>query len=292
LQTQDRSSDLLVLNMVGEGSFGAVYRAEHIATKAQVAVKIIPTNDDEFDKIKGEIDILSRCDSPYVVGYFECFIKNIPNKPAEMWIVMEYCEGGSMSDLLELGSLPEDIIRAVSASIVLGLQYLHGVANVCHRDIKCGNVLLTEDARVKLADFGVSAELTNTINKRKTVVGSPFWMAPEVIRESHYDGRADVWSLGITVIEMAEGAPPHSNLNPLRAIFVIPNKPAPTLADPDNWSPEMLDFVRCCCQKDPNQRHDSALLSSHPFVKQEVIALRALHEDDGSLSKLSPLAKV
>lgn len=103
-------------------------------------------------------------------------------------------------------------------------------------------------------------------------------MAPEVIRESHYDGRADVWSLGITAIEMAEGAPPHANLNPLRAIFVIPTKPAPTLADPDNWSPEMLDFVRVCCQKDPNQRHDSASLSSHPFVKQEVIALRNLHE--------------
>ena len=292
-QNKDRSSDLTILNMLGEGSFGAVYKAEHKASSAEVAVKIIPTNDAEFDKIKGEIDILSRCDSPYVVGYFECFIKNTPNKPSEMWIVMEYCEGGSMSDLLEQqqGSLPEDIIRAVSASIVLGLQYLHGVANVCHRDIKCGNVLLTEDARVKLADFGVSAELTQTINKRKTVVGSPFWMAPEVIRESHYDGRADVWSLGITVIEMAEGAPPHSNLNPLRAIFVIPNKPAPTLADPDNWSPEMLDFVKCCCQKDPNQRHDSALLSSHPFVKQEVITLRSLHEDDGSLSKLSAAAK-
>ena len=103
---------------------------------------------------------------------------------------------------------------------------------------------LTEDARVKLADFGVSAELTKTINKRKTVVGSPSWMAAEVIRESHYDGQADVWSVGITAIEMAEGAPPHSNLNPLRAIFVIPNKPAPTLADPDNWSPETLDFVK------------------------------------------------
>ena len=97
--------------------------------------------------------------------------------------------------------------------------------------------------------------------------------------------------MGITVIEMAEGTPPHSNLNPLRAFFVIPKKPAPTVADPDDWSPEMMDFLRCCCQKDPNQRQDSALLSSHPFVKQEVIALRALHEDDGSLSKLSAVAK-
>ena len=107
-------------------------------------------------------------------------------------------------------------------------------------------------------------------------------MAPEVIRESHYDGRADVWSLGITAVEMAEGAPPHANLHPLRAIFVIPTKPAPTLADPDQWSPEMLDFVRCCCQKDPSQRHDSALLSAHPFVKQEVIALRAMYRNEVS----------
>lgn len=287
----DRSSDFELSTLLGEGSFGVVYKGSHLASHAVVAIKIIPkmsNDDDESDKIKSEIDILSRCDSPYIVGYFECFNKAaISKKQGEMWIVMEYCVGGSMSDLLGVRGIPEECIRAVAASIVLGLEYLHGVANVCHRDIKCGNVLLTEDGHVKLADFGVSAELTNTLNKRKTVVGSPFWMAPEVIRESHYDGRADVWSLGITVIEMAEGAPPHSNLNPLRAIFVIPTKPAPTLADPDSWSPEMLDFVRCCCQKDPAQRHDSALLSGHPFVKQEVLALRQMHESEGSISKMS-----
>ncbi|GAX15740.1 serine/threonine kinase 3 [Fistulifera solaris] len=276
----DKSSDLIIQNLLGEGSFGAVYKSIHKATGAVVAVKIIPNSTIEDEKIKGEIDILSRCDSPYIVGYFECIIRPPTDKPGELWIVMEYCEGGSMTDLLEASNgypLPEDSIRVVCASVVLGLEYLHGVANVCHRDIKCGNVLLTEDAHVKLADFGVSAELSNTLNKRKTVVGSPYWMAPEVIRESHYDGRADVWSLGITVIEMAEGAPPHANLHPLRAIFVIPTKPAPTLADPDIWSPEMLDFVRCCCRKEPSQRYDSALLSSHPFIKQEVIALREMY---------------
>ena len=294
----DRSDALEILALLGEGSFGAVYRARHKETDAVVAVKIIPEmnhgghgdgeHDTEADKIMSEIDILSRCDSPFIVGYFECFVKPPAKRldNGEMWIVMEYCEGGSMSDLIEAGGglngygEGEDVIRAVCASIVLGLEYLHGVANVCHRDIKCGNVLLTNDGHVKLADFGVSAELTNTINKRKTVVGSPFWMAPEVIRESHYDGRADVWSLGITCIEMAEGAPPHANLNPLRAIFVIPTKPAPTLADPDAWSPDMLDFIRCCCKKDPNQRHDSALLASHPFIKREVNDLRALHKQN------------
>mmetsp|Transcript_10484 Transcript_10484/g.15240 ORF Transcript_10484/g.15240 Transcript_10484/m.15240 type:complete len:833 (+) Transcript_10484:437-2935(+) len=295
----DRSSELEKLCLLGEGSFGCVYKARHKFTSAIVAVKIIQNADmnssgggeSESDKIMSEIDILSRCDSPFIVGYFECFMK-MPTKRlgnAEMWIVMEYCQGGSMSDLIEAGGglnsfiMPEDCIRAACASIVLGLEYLHGVVNICHRDIKCGNVLITDDGHVKLADFGVSAELTNTLNKRKTVVGSPFWMAPEVIRESHYDGRADVWSLGITCIEMAEGAPPHSNLNPLRAIFVIPSKPAPTLADPDAWSPEMLDFIRCCCKKDPKQRYDSAQLASHPFVKQEVIALRQLHVDAGGV---------
>ena len=293
----DKSQDLNILKLLGEGSFGAVYKSVHRPTGAVVAVKVIPNaggTASEDEKIKGEIDILSRCDSPYIVGYCECFIKPPTEKPGEMWIVMEYCEGGSVTDLIEASSnhhLPEDCVRAVCASIVLGLEYLHGVANVCHRDIKCGNVLLTSDGHVKLADFGVSAELTNTMNKRKTVVGSPYWMAPEVIRESHYDGRADVWSLGITLIEMAEGAPPHANLHPLRAIFVIPTKPAPTLSDPDIWSPEMLDFVKCCCQKDPSQRHDSALLSSHPFVKQEVIALRSMHRGEASTANADARAK-
>lgn len=306
----DKSQDFNILSLLGEGSFGAVYKASHKPTAAVIAVKIIPIRaSGEDEKIMGEIDILSKCDSPYIVGYFECFMRGnhmgpspiVHNglkqqAPNEMWIVMEYCSGGSMSDFLEASQsdhmvLPEDCIRAVCASIVLGLEYLHGVANVCHRDIKCGNVLLTEDGHVKLADFGVSAELSNTINKRKTVVGSPYWMAPEVIRESHYDGRADVWSLGITAIEMAEGAPPHHNLHPLRAIWVIPTKPAPTLADPDQWSPEMLDFVRCCCQKDPSQRHDSALLSAHPFVKQEVMALRGMHRNDISTANADARAK-
>eukprot|EP00571_Detonula_confervacea_P008662 CAMPEP_0172318398 /NCGR_PEP_ID=MMETSP1058-20130122/34787_1 /TAXON_ID=83371 /ORGANISM="Detonula confervacea, Strain CCMP 353" /LENGTH=596 /DNA_ID=CAMNT_0013033229 /DNA_START=119 /DNA_END=1909 /DNA_ORIENTATION=+ len=281
--TQDRSSELELDKMLGEGSFGQVFRARHKASGAIVAVKVIP-RDEEADKMMGEIDILAKCNSPYIVGYFECFI--CPPKKrtdtGEMWIVMEFCDGGSVSDLIEAAggrgsfAMPEECIRAACAGIVLGLEYLHK-KEICHRDIKCGNVLLTNDGDVKLADFGVSAELTNTINKRKTVVGSPFWIAPEVIKEAHYDGRADVWSLGITAIEMAEGAPPHSNLNPLRAIFLIPSKPAPTLADPDNWSPEMLDFIRCCCKKDPSERSDSALLTSHPFVRQEVIALRRMN---------------
>jgi serine/threonine protein kinase len=186
MSSADSSKSLDLITILGEGSFGAVYKALHKETNAVVAVKIINNAGslDDDAKIKGEIDILSRCDSPFIVGYIECFIQPpTMKKQGEMWIVMEYCEGGSMSDLIEASSgylLPEDCIRVVCASVVLGLEYLHGVANVCHRDIKCGNVLLTSDGHVKLADFGVSAELTNTLNKRKTVVGSPYWMAPEV----------------------------------------------------------------------------------------------------------------
>ena len=291
--SEDRTKEFETLALLGEGSFGAVYRSRHKSSNAIVAVKIIPyptsngaDGHSEADKIMSEIDILARCDSPFIVGYYECLkkkpVKRLDN--GEMWIVMEYCEGGSMSDIIEQsGGLHsytegEDVVRSVCASIVLGLEYLHGVVNICHRDIKCGNVLLTTDGHVKLADFGVSAELTNTLNKRQTFVGSPFWMAPEVIKESNYDGRADVWSLGITCIEMGEGHPPHANLHPLRAIFVIPTKPAPTLSDPDVWSPEMTDFIKCCCKKDPNQRYDSALLASHTFVKREVNELRAVNQ--------------
>ncbi|EJK62053.1 hypothetical protein THAOC_17350 [Thalassiosira oceanica] len=191
---QDRSSELELDKMLGEGSFGQVFRAVHRATGAVVAVKVVPNQegDEEADKIMGEIDILSKCNSPFIVGYFECFVtppkKKMEN--GEMWIVMELCDGGSISDLIEAAggrgsfAMPEEAIRAACAGCVLGLEYLHK-KEICHRDIKCGNVLLTNDGHVKLADFGVSAELTNTINKRKTVVGSPFWIAPEVIKEAH-----------------------------------------------------------------------------------------------------------
>ena len=165
--TQDRSSELELDKMLGEGSFGQVFRARHKATNAIVAVKVVPNHegDAEADKIMGEIDILAKCNSPYIVGYFECFV--IPPKKkmeaGEMWIVMEFCDGGSVSDLIEAAggrgsfAMPEECIRAACAGIVLGLEYLHK-KEICHRDIKCGNVLLTNDGHVK-----VSASLTCTI---------------------------------------------------------------------------------------------------------------------------------
>lgn len=291
--------------MLGEGSFGAVYLAENKNSNVEnwsaseyysqigegdeegrerlqprtVAVKVIQgsTSKEETAKVMHEVQILSTCRTPFIVSFFDCFLRG-----PEMWIVMEYCEGGSMSDMLATlggGGIREEEIRAIIASAILGLQYLHNTTRTVHRDIKCGNILVSSMGHVKLADFGVSGSIGGTLNKRKTVVGSPFWMAPEVIRESSYDGKADVWSLGITLIELAEASPPHANLHPLRAIFMIPQRPAPTLADPDMWSVEMLDFTRFCLCKNVRQRPDSSQLISHKFVRPDVRALRLLHAE-------------
>jgi serine/threonine protein kinase len=154
-----------------------------------------------------EIEILKNCRDAFVVQYVGAWFSKEEEK---LWIVMELCEAGSVNDLIHICStaLSEPEIKVVVASIVLGLVYLHGMRMI-HRDIKAGNVLLTKDGQAKLADFGVSAQLVAGQDKRKTVIGTPFWMAPEVISETSYDGRADVWSLGITIIELAEMEPPY-----------------------------------------------------------------------------------
>jgi len=273
--------DLELTSYLGKGSFaGAVYyKAKHVPTNATVAVKLVPSGptQENYEKIMAEIEILSQCHSPFIVGFMEWFVH--PDT-IEMWLVEECCCTGSLANLLADG-LPEDCIRVVCASLVLALEHLHAVRHVCHRDVRCSRVLLTQDGHVKLSDFASAAKLANIAEpsyiEGARVAGTSYWMAPEVIRESHVGPSSDVWSLGISTIEMAEGRPPYSHLNRLRAMFVIPTKQAPTLADPEKWSPEMLNFVRSCCQKDPSRRQDSTTLSWHPFVKEEVIALRQLH---------------
>jgi len=201
-----------LVDLLGEGSYGAVYRAQYKAdpSKPPVAVKIVPA-DEDLSSLKREIAILSRCTSPFVVAFKDCYFVD-----AEIWIIMEFCMGGSVADMLDATQhvLSEPQIRAICASAALGLAYLHEHHNI-HRDLKAGNILLSLDGKAKLADFGVSATLNNTMSKRKTVIGTPFWMAPEVIQEISYDGKADIWSLGITAIEMAEGMPPHFNVHPM-----------------------------------------------------------------------------
>jgi serine/threonine protein kinase len=184
---------------------------------------------------------------------------------------MEYCGAGSVSDLMNITNktLTEDQIAVVCLHSVKGLAYLHSQRKI-HRDIKAGNILLNDQGESKLADFGVSGQLSTLAKSRKTVIGTPFWMAPEVIHETGHDYKCDVWSLGITAIEMAEGKPPYSNIHPLRAMFVIPTRPPPRLSEPDKWSPEFNDFIAKCLVKNPKDRCSSEELLQVSFALRGV----------------------
>ncbi|KAM5134921.1 serine/threonine-protein kinase 4-like [Mantella aurantiaca] len=251
-----------VLEKLGEGSYGSVYKASHKETSQIVAIKQIPVESDLQEIIK-EISIMQQCDSPHVVKYYGSYFKN-----TDLWIVMEYCGGGSVSDIIRLRkqTLKEDEIATILQSTLKGLEYLHFMRKI-HRDIKAGNILLNSEGIAKLADFGVAGQLTDTMAKRNTVIGTPFWMAPEVIQEIGYNCVADIWSLGITAIEMAEGKPPYADIHPMRAIFMIPSNPPPTLRKPELWSKHFEDFINQCLVKNPEQRASATELLQHPFVK-------------------------
>ena len=251
-----------VLEKLGEGSYGSVFKAMHKESGQVVAIKQVPVDTDLQEIIK-EISMMQQCDSPYVVKYYGSYFKN-----TDLWIVMEYCGAGSVSDIMKLRNktCTEEQIACILSYALKGLEYLH-LRRKIHRDIKAGNILLNTEGHAKLADFGVAGQLTDTMAKRNTVIGTPFWMAPEVIQEIGYDCLADIWSLGITAIEMAEGKPPYADIHPMRAIFMIPTKPPPFFKYPDKWSEEFKDFVKSCLVKNPEQRITAQSLLTHPFIR-------------------------
>lgn len=251
-----------IICKLGEGSYGSVYKALHKESGQVLAIKQVPVDTDLQEIIK-EISIMQQCDSPYVVKYYGSYFKN-----TDLWIVMEYCGAGSVSDIMRLRkkTLTEDEIATIVSDTLKGLEYLH-LRRKIHRDIKAGNILLNSEGHAKLADFGVAGQLTDTMVKRNTVIGTPFWMAPEVIQEIGYDCVADIWSLGITALEMAEGKPPYGDIHPMRAIFMIPTKPPPSFREPDKWSSEFIDFVSVCLIKNPKERATASNLLQHVFIR-------------------------
>lgn len=238
--------------------FGTVHRA---VTKVgeTVAVKTIDleASDEELEEVRKEIELLaSSGDCEELVRYLGCYVVD-----SQVWIVTEYLEA-SLNELV-CGGLAENVIAGIMQQLLRGLDFLHAQRRV-HRDVKSKNVLVSARGAVKLADFGVAAQLTDTTTKRKSLVGTPYWMAPEVIEQSRYDAKADVWSLGITAIELAEAAPPHASLHPMKVLFVVPNAPPPAVA---NGSERFVTFVAKCVRKAPADRPTARELLDHdPFV--------------------------
>mmetsp|Transcript_12559 Transcript_12559/g.31912 ORF Transcript_12559/g.31912 Transcript_12559/m.31912 type:complete len:434 (-) Transcript_12559:112-1413(-) len=252
-----------LVEKLGEGSYGTVWKALHKASGELFAIKKVSFEDDFKDTMK-EIEFMQQLDHARCVKYYGSVVHDNC-----LWIFMEYCGAGSVADIMAICDtvLGEPQIATLCRYVLEGLRYLHGIKKI-HRDIKAGNVLLRNDGEGKLADFGVSGQVRDTMSKMNTVIGTPYWMAPEVIQEVGYSYKADIWSLGITVIELAEKKPPYANIHPMRAIFMIPSRPPPRLTEPEKWSKEMNAFVEACLMKNPDDRPSADRLLQHPFLQK------------------------
>jgi serine/threonine-protein kinase 24/25/MST4 len=257
-------SEYLLSERVGSGAFGSVYRGIRVKDNMECAIKIIDLEEtkDDISSIQKEITALVNAQScPQLVSYYGSVIYG-----HKVWIAMEYVDGGSVLDKIkkDRSGMDEKQIAFIAHEVLLGLAYLSLYGRI-HRDIKAANILLSRNGGVKLGDFGATGVLTDTKKQATTFVGSPYWMAPEIMTDEKYDGKADVWSLGITCLEMTTGKPPLSEVTPQRVMMVIPQREPPK-ADSSKYSANFCDFVAACLTKDPKKRPSVKDLLKHPFV--------------------------
>nr|XP_045255647.1 myosin-IIIa isoform X4 [Macaca fascicularis] len=274
----DPSDTWEITETIGKGTYGKVFKVLNKKNGQKAAVKILDPVHDIDEEIEAEYNILKALsDHRNVVRFYGIYFKKDKVNGDKLWLVLELCNGGSVTDLvkgfLKRGErMSEPLIAYILHEALMGLQHLHNNKTI-HRDVKGNNILLTTEGGVKLVDFGVSAQLTSTRHRRNTSVGTPFWMAPEVIAceqqlDTTYDARCDTWSLGITAIELGDGDPPLADLHPMRALFKIPRNPPPKLRQPELWSAEFNDFVSKCLTKDYEKRPTVSDLLQHKFITQ------------------------
>ncbi|CAG8700995.1 2489_t:CDS:2, partial [Racocetra persica] len=264
------------IRKVGQGASGSVYVAKSLTSNAKVAIKQMDlSHQPRKELIVNEILVMKESQHPNIVNYLDSFLV----KSNELWVVMEYMEGGALTDVIDNNTLEEDQIAAICFETCKGLQHLHG-QNIIHRDIKSDNVLLDAFGHVKITDFGFCAKLTDQKNKRATMVGTPYWMAPEVVKQKEYGAKVDIWSLGIMAIEMIENEPPYLDEEPLKALYLIATNGTPTLKKPEKLSRELKSFLAVCLCVDVKSRATSLELLEHDFLKKAC-----------PLSDLAPLLK-
>ncbi|KAF5124625.1 hypothetical protein DV452_000007 [Geotrichum candidum] len=256
------------LKKVGQGASGSVYVARPlqgpIAVHRRVAIKQIDlSTQPRKELIVNEITVMKESQHPNIVNFLDAYLRG----SSDLWVVMEYMEGGALTDVIDNNTLTEEQISTICFETCKGLQHLHR-QNIIHRDIKSDNMLLDAQGHVKITDFGFCAKLTEHKSKRATMVGTPYWMAPEVVKQKEYGAKVDVWSLGIMAIEMIESEPPYLNEEPLKALYLIATNGTPKLKRPDKLSKEIKSFLSVCLCVDVNYRASTDELVQHEFLKK------------------------